>query len=461
MRDHCDNKKNNRIIFENTFAEEMLAEAAKNEYIKIRLQELANVLKQLVLAPLIKAADQSNSFQELEQNYKKQAFGDAIIKLATNQSNERMQYGASMRAAFVSHKEIISDIKNVRTLLTTLNNAISTILKIETIEGIAVVLKAFVDLGVAYIDWMKLPEKNSDKYNIIKNEVFSSSRELSARITRKEMGLPDVLSMRCGIGQTSNDLIFKSTVKDFIQVTEPGKSIFFGVSTEQRLKLMRTAYQKHYGAWLLSKSENDLKKIEEIKKNCLKEYGEKAAEMLFSGDKESEIDFKSLAKKLFSQYEKFSIMTDLPMLATTSGSTARPIIALLMKDAFYTENKIDLDKLQVLSNCLAGFMVHAGHHSISEVAEIYNKAIDYMLIHDSQNIPDTMIEIMIKVEEKEKSGELTSDKALAWFTKEIGYYYVYGNYETFLNSNYRKKVMETVNNRISHISSIHTNNMII
>lgn len=425
-------KLESRIEFENALGKALFEEAVRDESIKSILQNLADTMKQVVLVPLQTAANKAHSFAEFSSQNKDANFGDAIIRLAVQQSNERKQYGATVRDKFETHKEIVADIRHVREMLNALNKSLTNIPKITHTDDMAKTLKAFVDLGIAYIESMQLSEKQTEKYRTLKDEIFSSSRELMSRMTRQEMGLPPVYAVRFGLGQTKEDLVNKTEIKDTKKIMEPGKAIFWGVSTEERLRHIAKKYREF---------KTDFPQLaQEIKQNTLKEYGKDIAQLLCPEIETKEIDFKFLASKVTPQSEKLSRAAGVPMIAATSGSLARPMITLMMHDGFYTAGKIDFDKLQIFANVIAGFFAHAGHHSITEVAETYNKALDFMLRHNKEDLPKEILEIMTDIAAQEKSG-VSSALANEQLIIRMNRHYQYGDYETFLHDRYRDSIV--------------------
>jgi hypothetical protein len=232
---------------------------------------------------------------------------------------------------------------------------------------------------------------------------------------------------------------------------EPGKAIFWGVSTEERLRHIAMRYQE-------TKTDSP-HRAQEIKQTALKEYGKEIAQILCPETEAKEaINFKLLANKVAPQSEKLSRDAGVPMIAATSGSLARPVIALMMHDGFYSAGKIDFDKLQIFSNVIAGFFAHAGHHSITEVAETYNKALDFMLRNDKENLPKEIIEIIEDIAAQEQCGELSSAEAAEQLIMRINRHYQYGDYETFLHDRYRDSIVsEAVTMKLSqkeHLESL-------
>ena len=80
----------------------------------------------------------------------------------------------------------------------------------------------------------------------------------------------------------------------------------------------------------------------------------------------------------------------MPLIASVSGSTARVLTALFDAEAFTQDGMIDLENIQIFSNCVMGFFIRAGHHSFLEVAETYNRAIDFVVLEHADTLRDAL-----------------------------------------------------------------------
>lgn len=80
----------------------------------------------------------------------------------------------------------------------------------------------------------------------------------------------------------------------------------------------------------------------------------------------------------------------LPLVATASGTTARTLIALQDLGAFSTREGVFVPEMaQYVSSALCGTIVHGGHHSVLEVAEMYNRLLDHHAISILEKRPVT------------------------------------------------------------------------
>lgn len=82
------------------------------------------------------------------------------------------------------------------------------------------------------------------------------------------------------------------------------------------------------------------------------------------------------AKKWQTYFEKLAIEPltgeQFPLVAGLSRSTVRVLVSLQDMNAFSTPSgEINYGNIQILTNCIMAFMVHASHHSTIEVAEVY------------------------------------------------------------------------------------------
>ena len=85
-----------------------------------------------------------------------------------------------------------------------------------------------------------------------------------------------------------------------------------------------------------------------------------------------------------------------------------------------SDGTFNFDKSQIFANCMMGFLVHAGHHSMIEVAEVYNRLCDLVAIN--------------LLEKNGPSPDINEEKLP---------YYRIGAYPTLFNNLYRDKVLST------------------
>ena len=147
-------------------------------------------------------------------------------------------------------------------------------------------------------------------------------------------------------------------------------------------------------------------------------------------DPSSRQDIAYYAERFKTSFQKLA--GNLPLVASVSGSSARAIIALQDSRCFNTNQRFDLDKAQIFSDCFMAFYVRCGHHSLSEVAEVYNRLLDYVAIELPSQLPSSM-----QVSNcYDKSYMLDPDV----MERKLPYY-VYGDYASFFHLSYREAMM--------------------
>lgn len=414
---------------ENALSLNLLNSAAKSDYVKNILQELSEPLITRIIEPLQQAVSEVKQYHELSKPHQ-----NAIKKLAEHHSNKERQYARQFY--HLSYHEMIEDLRHVDHLLAQFKETLQSVTThVKTRDDIAKVIKIIVDLGFIYVEFL---EKEDEKlFSALKNQLFSSDVENAARVMHTEFDdSQDLWAVTHGVSTGSDDFIKKSEDRDGIGMGS-GKSVFKCVDTEKRFLLIAEAYDK------ARKQDPDSDKLLDFlqsykipttKKTIADTYGDAVFDaLLVELNKEpNQRQLKRLANRYAPQGEKLANAEQVPTVATFSGSTARPIITLFLMKGFESEGKYDLDKLQVLANCIAGLFVYAGHHSYSETAEAYNKALDYMLIDGMEN-NKLSSDIIAKMNAAKEAGLFAEE--------QLGRYYRYGNYPSFLHAHYRDDVI--------------------
>lgn len=124
----------------------------------------------------------------------------------------------------------------------------------------------------------------------------------------------------------------------------------------------------------------------------------------------------------------------LPLLASPSNAAAKTFmmangIGLFLKQ----ENGLfDFDKAQIFANCVMAYLVYCGHHSFLEVAEIWNRQLDYVGIEKPEQLPTGIIPTVATVEPYFNYQDAVERKLP---------YAVIGEYSRFLHPLYTDKVM--------------------
>jgi hypothetical protein len=157
-------------------------------------------------------------------------------------------------------------------------------------------------------------------------------------------------------------------------------------------------------------------------------------------DKSSRAELAHYARRQKTSFEKLANMscdsaTTLPLLASVSGSTARTIVMLQDIGAFNdADGLFDFNKAQVLLNCCMGFYIQCGHHSFLEVAEIYNRLIDYIALERQDLLPQHIFPA------PSDSTYMTTIDAPE---RKLPYFHI-GNYNSFLHPSYRSHILNNM-----------------
>lgn len=224
-------------------------------------------------------------------------------------------------------EELKSSLKNRRLLVQAIDNSLAGNNEIKTIHDLITFIKTMDDMGYAYVTG-KLAESNRKEYKSIKKMIFPSKEELDMRALRPEK----VLATTYGIGtEFDADLMLRKedTVGCF-----PGKAKFIVP--------------------------------------------------LATGKNSSQTWFEKLA------FNKKTSKT-LPLIASASSSTARLLITLQHLGAFTgVDNQFDIDKAQLFANCLMGYFVYCGHHSVVEVMEIWNRYLDDLVLRHREQLSSVL-----------------------------------------------------------------------
>jgi len=224
-------------------------------------------------------------------------------------------------------EELKSSLENRRLLVAAIDNSLAGNNEIKTIHDLITFIKTMDDMGYAYVTG-HLAESNQEEYQSISKMIFPSKEELDMRSLRPEK----VLATTYGIGtELDADLMLR---KEDIVGCFPGKAKFIVPLS--------------------------------IGKNSSQTWFEKLA----------------FNKKT---------STSLPLIASASSSTARLLITLQHLGAFTgVDKQFDVDKAQIFANCLMGYFVYCGHHSVVEVMEIWNRYLDDVVLRHPEQLPSTL-----------------------------------------------------------------------
>ena len=484
---------------ENRIALEMLKEASHNQTIQQALREVGRNLYKIVLNPLQKSIHQVNNFSELPTFIQQ-----SIINLARHHSQTELQYGSVLanynnphhiKYEYKNFKTIINKKKNIQYLLATLKKTLA-VKNLKNIHDIAKVMKTIVDLGYCYREFFPVQEKEirliknkeekekqkikwheinrhplfqnksgktlltsmtkKSKYTLIDSVLWPTPSEFLIRLSYAELGQGEYVQTEFGIGKTPHrGLISKITLKK----KESGKRgtgsamwakvrikkciIKRVAEFDQTTKAIKNQTKKlHKTKKEIPEKINEMKKIEKTITKLKKKYGEMEKDLCYFNiplDQKKRIHLSPFVKRWKFLLEKLG--PALPRVASISGSTARLLITLQNMQAFKKNNgAFDFNKAQILVNCIMGFFIHAGHHSFAEVAEIYNRLIDYVTIYHPEQLPKKLRGFKNKGQYREDFNVRISHK----LEEKLPYYCVgigTENYKSFLHPSYADNII--------------------
>lgn len=130
----------------------------------------------------------------------------------------------------------------------------------------------------------------------------------------------------------------------------------------------------------------------------------------------------------------------LPLIASPSNATAKAFMMSQGMGLFLQNAQFNLDKAQVFANCVMAYLVYSGHHSFLEVAEIWNRQLDFVAIEHPEQLP---------------GGTIPSEPMDVRYIEDTDAperklpYAVVGNYSHFIHSSYRDKVMARMESQLA------------
>ncbi|HVE44758.1 MAG TPA: hypothetical protein VNC84_06460 [Gammaproteobacteria bacterium] len=350
----------NLIEVENKLAYNMLEEAVTNADVKRALREISLVLISNVLMPIRQKLSEVRQFSDLPKEYR-----EMLENLAAEHSAEKRQYGAVMPEVR-SSQIILSSMENIQHLIDAQEECLLNIDTIDTVDKMAVALKIIVELGYTHYE---APESWHHEHFTVINDLISPTREeVDIRVFRSELGEPAQLALTHGIGTAASDLGLESAGQGY----SAGKAAFSVVSMETRLKLLCRDYDS----------------------TRLAKYADKMAYYKIPLNRDEREPIEVYANRWTTFFEKLikdpRTGKSLPLIASVSRATARVIVTLQDLEALNKpDGSFDFDKAQIIANCIMGFIVYGGHHSIAEVAEVYNRLLDYIAIRKLETTGST------------------------------------------------------------------------
>ena len=130
----------------------------------------------------------------------------------------------------------------------------------------------------------------------------------------------------------------------------------------------------------------------------------------------------------------------LPLIASPSNATAKVFMMSLGMGLFLKDDQFNLDKAQIFANCVMAYLVYSGHHSFLEVAEIWNRQLDFLAIEHPKQLPVGIIPNKPTVARYIEDAEAPERKLP---------YAVVGNYSDFLYPKYRDDVIARMKSQLN------------
>ena len=130
----------------------------------------------------------------------------------------------------------------------------------------------------------------------------------------------------------------------------------------------------------------------------------------------------------------------LPLIASPSNAAAKVFMMSQGMGLFLRNGQFDLEKAQIFANCVMAYLVYSGHHSFIEVAEIWNRQLDFLAIEHPEQLPaDIILSQSIDMPYMENTD--IPERKLP--------YALVGDYSRFLHPDYRNAVIEQMNTQLA------------
>lgn len=264
-------------------------------------------------------------------------------------------------------------------LLSTIDTCLKNAAEISTIHEFLALMKSIDGMAFMY-DVFETDKKNSEHLKC-KDYIAPTADETAIRCRRK----PQTVALTYGIGtKIDMDLIENNNANKPPKGCLSGKALFFILPTENRNRV------------------------------CF----EKLA------------DQKTINKP------------SLPLIASPSNAAAKNFIMANGLGLFKKDNDLfDLDKAQIFANCVMAYLVYCGHHSFLEVAEIWNRQLDYLAIEHRQQLPVESIKDINATNVPYMQNPDAIERKLP--------YAKIGDYVSFLHHSYADTVIQQMHNHIT------------
>lgn len=139
----------------------------------------------------------------------------------------------------------------------------------------------------------------------------------------------------------------------------------------------------------------------------------------------------------------------LPLIATASNATAKNFMMMHGLELFKKQDgQFDLKSAQIFANCFMAYLVYCGHHSFLEVAEIWNRQLDYLVLEKPEQLPKNL-----------RSMEATEGVYMnntAALERHLPYAHI-GDHASFLHPSYADRVVDEATKQLDDINGLNLN----
>ncbi|MBA2655549.1 MAG: hypothetical protein H0U70_01020 [Tatlockia sp.] len=373
---------------DNRFALAILNSTLKSSQCLKVLGKSASIVFAKIIEPLLTKLSKDQGLNEAEQK--------TIAFLAREHTKEGMQWGGCMRNfAFA----IVMANKNSQlALLLQISHNLQR--QPNDRDSLAGFMKAMTDCCYCHVEYLKGELSLEEKE--LKAGVSPTIEELAIRISRADMKLKEQAAISYGIDRVNGiDVIDmpkdKQRPSNVERFDKAGKVAFVTADVKTKSDLLAKKYDEmeRREDELLErcrKEENKnpitLQQLTAIRLELDKLRKEMNYYLIPTNPNYREVNPSYLPTPSIQKlaHSEITGKEPLPLVATASGTTARTLIALQNLGAFgHDSANFDVESAQYVATALCGTIVTGGHHSFLEVAEIYNRLLDYHAIKNLES----------------------------------------------------------------------------
>jgi hypothetical protein len=370
---------------DNRFARAILEDAIGHPHSKEALARAAHTVLERVIEPILIKLRQGGALEKSEAN--------TIEFLAREHSRDGLQWGGVFQTN--SKTQILATNQNKIQLLEKISAQLTpqNVQSIHSIDHLASVTKCLTDACFCYVEYLKQPngQAEDNEYELLKRMITPTPEELNIRLKAiDDMGWEEQLATTYGIGREPGvDIASISNIPETaVRAHKAGKAVFAMTDVMAKAKVVIKKYagaKFNYNEALERYSRTRSPENALFLENSHNELLKCTESMLFY-----RIPLNALGNMPLNPpypgIQRLAGLTQpsqapLPLVATASGTTARTLIALQDMGVFSTAGDFNQRTAQYISTLLCGTLVHGGHHSVLEVAEMYNRLIDYHAVN--------------------------------------------------------------------------------